>query len=217
MAASLGTTGCGLAGTPPSSGGDGNPGTGPALSSKLSASSPSVAFGNVAVGSPTSQQVTLTDVGTANVVISAVSANGNGFSASGGASVSLTPNQSVTVSVNFDPTAPGGVQGNLLISSNASNPSLKVGLSGTGVSEVVIHKVTLNWRASASAVIGYIVYRGSSSDSLVKLSGSIVPSTTYIDSDVSDGHTYYYAVASVNSSDTESAQSTPISVTIPSQ
>ena len=176
-----------------------------------------VSFGNVTVGTPTAQLVTLTDVGTANVRISAVSATGSGFSASGGSNVTLTPDQQVTVSVNFDPTAPGGVQGKLSITSNATNSMLQVGLSGTGVAEVAVHKVTLNWQASASAVIGYFVYRGASSDGLSRLTGSLDQSTTYTDSSVAGGQTYFYAVTSVDSNEVESIQSIPIAVTIPSQ
>jgi hypothetical protein len=200
-----------------SSGGSGASGGEPFVSSELSPSSPTLTFGNVTVGSPTSQLVTITDVGTANVTISAVFATGTGFTASGGSHVTLTPNQSVTVSVNFDPTVPGGVQGNLSISSNAKNATLQVGLSGTGVSDVVVHKVALNWQPSASAVIGYFVYRGASANGLSKLGGSLDTSTSYTDSSVAAGQTYYYAVTSVDSSEVESAPSTPISVTIPSQ
>jgi len=220
LASILASTGCGMVpgqGSGGSAGGSGAPGGNPALSSNLSASSMTVSFGNVTVGTPTAQLVTLTDVGTANVRISAVSATGSGFSASGGSNVTLTPDQQVTVSVNFDPTAPGGVQGKLSITSNATNSMLQVGLSGTGVAEVAVHKVTLNWQASASAVIGYFVYRGASSDGLSRLTGSLDQSTTYTDSSVAGGQTYFYAVTSVDSNEVESIQSIPIAVTIPSQ
>jgi hypothetical protein len=214
-------SGCGLLLGPgsggSSNGNGGSSGGEPAASSQLSASSPTLSFGNVTVGAPTSQLVTITDVGTANIAISAVSATGTGFSASGGSKVTLAPDQSVTVSVNFDPTGPGGVQGNLSISSDAKNPVLQVGLSGTGVAEVVVHQVDLNWQASASAVIGYFVYRGSTAAGLLKLSASLDRSTSYTDSSVAAGQTYYYAVTSVDSSNAESAPSTPISVTIPNQ
>jgi Abnormal spindle-like microcephaly-assoc'd, ASPM-SPD-2-Hydin len=189
-----------------------------AASSQLTPSSASVSFGNVNVGTPSTQMLTLTDVGTANVSISSVSVTGGGFSASGGASVTLAPNGTATISVNFNPTSTGGVQGNLAISSNASNPVLNVPLSGTGAAAPAVqHSVQLNWQPSASAVIGYFVYRGPSANSLSKLINSVDQFTNYIDSSVADGQTYYYSVTSVNSSNVESAQTTPISVTIPSQ
>ena len=184
-------------------------------SSQLTASSTSLSFGSVAVGTPTGLIVTLTNIGTANVTISAVSAAGSGFSASGGTNVTLAPNRSVNVTVSFDPKGVGGAQGNLSISSNASNSVLQIGLSGTGVAQVVVHKVTLNWQPSVSAVIGYHVYRGTSVDGLSRLSSSVDPSTSYTDSGVPGGQTYYYAVTAVDSSNVESTQSSPISVIVP--
>jgi hypothetical protein len=221
LSSTLAATGCGLlpgGGSSSSSGGNGNPGGGqPAVSSQLSPSSTSVSFGSLTVGNSTVQPVTLMDVGTANITISNVSATGSGFTASGGLNVTLTPNQSVTVDVNFSPTGPGAVSGSLSISSNAKNSLIQLGLSGTGVSEVVTHKVALNWQPSTSAVIGYFVYRGPAASSLSKLTGSVDPSPSYTDTSVAGGQTYVYAVTSVDSNNVESAQSSPLSVTIPSQ
>jgi hypothetical protein len=187
--------------------------------SQLTPNSTSVSFGNVTVGTPTTQTVTLTDVGTANVSISGVTVTGSGFSASGGSNVTLAPNKSVNISVTFNPTAKGGVQGNLSISSNASNSPLKIPLSGTGVSapSAQQHSVTLNWQASPSQVIGYFVYRGTSANNSSRLNGSASASTTYTDSSVANGQTYLYSVTSVDSSNVESSPSNQISVTIPSQ
>jgi hypothetical protein len=216
LAGLLGAAGCGLVGLPGTSGGKG----GTSSTAVLTASSTKVNFGNVTVGASTAQLVTLTNTGKANVNISTVAATGSGFSASGGSNVILTPNQSVTISVNFDPPSAGGLQGTLSVSSNASNPMLQIGLSGSGFpqtgQQTVPHSVTLNWQPSLSQVIGYFVYRGTGA-SLSKLSGSMDVSTTFTDSTVADGQTYVYAVTSVDSSNVESAHSLPISVTIPSQ
>lgn len=221
LASILASTGCGMVpgqGSGGSSPRSGNPVGAPAASSELSPSSPSVSFGSVTVGTPTSQLVTLTNIGKANVSISSVSATGSGFSASGGSNVTLTPNQSVTVSVNFAPTGAGGAQGNLAISSDASDPVLNISLSGTGAAPPdAHHSVTLNWQPSSSAVIGYFVYRGVSVNGLSRLVASANPSTSYTDSSVAGGQTYFYAVTSVDSSNVESAQAGPISVTVPSQ
>jgi hypothetical protein len=177
----------------------------------LSANTTSVNFGKVAVGTSTAQLVTLTDTGNANVTISTISAAGSGFSDSGGSNMTLTPNQSVTVSVNFEPAGVGGVQGSLSIPSNASNSLLTIALSGTGFQ----HSVALNWQASASQVVGYFVYRGSAADSLSKLITTADTSTSYTDTAVTGGQTYVYAVTSVDSSNVESAQSAPLTVSIP--
>jgi hypothetical protein len=186
----------------------------PALS-QLTASSTNLSFGNVPVGSPAGQNVTLTDIGTADVIISRISATGSGFSASGGTDVTLQPNQSVNITVTFKPTITGGLQGNLSVSSNASNSVLQIGLAGTGVAQAGLHKVTLNWQASVSAVIGYYVYRGTSMEALSRLSSSMDSSTSYTDSGVPGGQTYYYAVTAVGTGYVESAPSSPISVVVP--
>jgi fibronectin type 3 domain-containing protein len=79
----------------------------------------------------------------------------------------------------------------------------------------VQHSVDLSWKPSPSQVIGYYVYRGLQQDALSKLTGASSPSTTYTDSTVTSGLTYFYAVTSVDSSNIESAQSNQITVTIP--
>jgi hypothetical protein len=220
LASVFGIAGCmGLTGTPSAGGSSGGGGTqlgGPA-SAQLSASSTSVSFGNVTVGTSTAQLVTLTATGNANVSISSVSPTGSGFSASGGSNVILTPNQSVTVSVNFGPTAAGGVTGKLSVSSNASNSLVQIGLSGTGIASAVAHSVTLSWQPSASQVIGYFVYRGTpSGGNLLRLNAPADASTSYTDSSVAGGRSYVYAVRSVDASNVESADSNQVSVTIPS-
>lgn len=222
----LGNAGCmGLTGTPSggsstgggSSGGGGGTPTAGSGTGQLSANSTNVNFGNVTVGMSTAQLVTLTDTGNANVSISSVSATGSGFSASGASNVILTPSQSVTVSVNFSPTAAGGVTGKLSVVSNASNSPLQVALSGTGVAPTVQHSVTLTWQASTSPVIGYFVYRGTpSGGALSRLNASAETSTSYTDGSVAGGQSYVYAVKAVDSGNVESSYSNQVSVTIPS-
>jgi Cep192 domain 4/Abnormal spindle-like microcephaly-assoc'd, ASPM-SPD-2-Hydin len=101
-------------------------------SSQLKTPTTSLAFGNVTVGAPTTKTLTLTDSGTANIVLSALTATGNGFSVSA-SSTSLNPNGTATVSVKFNPSATGGTQGTLSISSNATNSLIQIPLSGTGL------------------------------------------------------------------------------------
>jgi Abnormal spindle-like microcephaly-assoc'd, ASPM-SPD-2-Hydin len=190
-------------------------GTGVTASSQLQASTTNLSFGNVTVGDSISQVVTLTNAGNANVTIANAAPSGNGFSASGGTNITLTPSKSATVSVTFAPSTPGGASGALSISSNASDPTLTIDLSGTAVAAVVAHKVALNWQPSASSVIGYYVYRGAAANALSKLTGSIDQSASYTDASVSGGLTYFYAVTSVGSDNVESSPSNQISVTIP--
>jgi hypothetical protein len=190
-------------------------GTGVASTLKLSASVADVSFGSVAVGTTATQEVKLTNTGNATVEISSASAFGTGFHSSGGSNVNLTPNQSVNVTVTFDPQTAGGLSGTLSVSSNAA--ALKIPLSGTGTQAAQQHSVSLTWSPSTSDVIGYFVYRRTgSSGSFAKVKSTIDASTAFTDSSVANGQIYFYVVTSVASSDVESAFSTQVEVTIPS-
>lgn len=186
-----------------------------ATTSQLSISTAQVNFGSVTVGNSASQVVSLTNVGSADVTISAVTASGTGFAFNGGSGVTLDPTQSVSIYVNFNPASAGSATGTLSVSSNSTNPVLTVGLSGSGVAAVVLHTVGLTWVPSTSPVIGYYVYRGPSSSNLSKLNSSADPSAGYSDQGVPGGQTYVYAVTSVDSSNVESGFSNQVSVTIP--
>ena len=105
-----------------------------AAAAALSASVASVSFGNVNVNTTATQRVTLTSSGALPVTISALTISGSGFSASGlSLPVTLNPNQSIGVMVQFTPTATGEVTGILTLASNAAGGgTLAIGLSGTG-------------------------------------------------------------------------------------
>jgi hypothetical protein len=202
LAASLGIGGCGQ-----------TRGTGGANGSQLSPSSSEVAFGNVVVGSSTSELVTITAAGNKSVTISNVTASGTGFVVSPKSNVVLGPNQSLTISVSFEPKTTGSATGKLLVASSASNSSLDISLSGDGVTSN--HSVTLNWQPSASSVIGYFVFRGSSVSNLSQLTANAIASTSYTDKAIADGQTYIYAVKSINSNDALSAFSNFVTVSVP--
>jgi hypothetical protein len=98
----------------------------------LTANPTSLTFTNVTVGQSQSQTETVKNTGGVNATISQVNAAGTGFSVSGITTpVTLTPGQSTSFSVTFAPTAAGSASGSVAITSNASNPSLSVALSGT--------------------------------------------------------------------------------------
>ncbi|MFZ3216971.1 MAG: choice-of-anchor D domain-containing protein [Candidatus Acidiferrales bacterium] len=192
-------------------------GTGVAATRVLGLSTTTLSFGNVNDGSNSSLSTTLTNNGNSNVTISGVSVTGTGYTASGVTSEeTLTPNQSVTVTAEFAPTAAGLVNGGVTIASNATNTPSTVTLSGTGVATTA-YNVALTWTASTSTVSGYNVYRGTSSTGpySTKLNPSLVSSLGFTDSTVSDGLTYYYVVTAVDSNNVESVDSTPASAMIP--
>ena len=104
-----------------------------------------VSFGSVPVGATTtSQTVTLTNIGKANLAVSAVTIGGTnatdfaqGVDTCAGATV--TPNSTCTTSVTFTPTTAGARSGNLTFTdnNNAVNGSTQiVALSGSGTDTV---------------------------------------------------------------------------------
>jgi hypothetical protein len=71
--------------------------------------------------------------------------------------------------------------------------------------------VALAWDASTSSVIGYNIYRGTTSGGpYVKLNSIPVVGTTYTNNTAVSGQTYYYVVKSVNSSNVESIPSNEV-------
>jgi hypothetical protein len=175
----------------------------------------SLSFGNVTTGtSSAAQSVIITDTGNSNVAISQITLTGAGYTMTGGsAPVTLTPSQNITLSVQFSPNVTGTVNGNISIVSNATGSPATVSLTGTGV---VQHSVALTWNASASAVAGYNVYRGTvSGGPYAKINATLVTPLSYTDSTVQSGTTYYYVTTAVDSSGTESVFSNQVSAVIP--
>ena len=190
-------------------------GSGVAATHLLTANPTSLSFNNVNDGSSSSLTVTLTNTGNSSVTISSATASGAGFSATGVAGTTLTPNQTATLTVTFAPSTAGAVSGSVTVASNATN-SPSIALSGTGV-QPVPSSVDLTWSASTSSdVVGYNVYRGTvSGGPYTKLDSSPVSADTYTDTTVQSGLTYFYVVRSVDGSGTESANSTEVSAKIP--
>ena len=103
-------------------------------SGQLTSTPTSLGFGSVTTGSSGSLTETLTNSGGTSITISAAGTTGSGFSVSGlSLPTTLTAGQSVSFSTKFSPTAGGAVMGNLAIASNASNSTLNVPLTGTGI------------------------------------------------------------------------------------
>jgi hypothetical protein len=93
----------------------------------------SIPFGSVLVGSNQTVSETVTNTGGTSVTISSVAATGTGFSVSGITTpVTLAAGQGATFSVKFTPQSAGSASGNVAVTSNGSNPTLNISLSGTG-------------------------------------------------------------------------------------
>ena len=97
----------------------------------------SLSFGTVTVGKAQSLSGTVTNTGGSSVSISQVGISGAGFTLSGiSAPVTLTAGQSSTFSIKFAPTTPGTANGNVTVTSDASNTTLTIAVSGTGTTAV---------------------------------------------------------------------------------
>jgi hypothetical protein len=193
-------------------------GTGAAANPQLKVSATALAFGSVAVNTATTGSVTLTSSGTSAVTVSSASVSGTGFSISGGSfPATLNPNQTMTVQLQFKPTAAGAATGAVTFKSNSSTgSSTGVSLSGTGTASA--GQVDLSWTAPASSsdpVAGYNVYRALGSGAFQLINSAIDTNTTYVDSSVTSGNTYNYIVKSVDQSGVESVGSNEISVAVP--
>jgi hypothetical protein len=160
--------------------------------------------------------VTLTNNGNASVTISQVSSSGTGFALSSiGLPVTLAPAQTTSFGVAFAPASAGGATGSVTITSNATNSPLVLSLSGTGTAPLA-HSVSLNWSPSSSTYSGFNVYRGTvSGGPYAKVDTSLVPTSSYTDSSVSSGHTYYYVATEVSSAGAESGYSGEVSAAVP--
>jgi fibronectin type 3 domain-containing protein len=177
----------------------------------LSITPTSTNFGNVPLGSNSTQSVVLKNTGTSNITISQANVAGREFSMSGmSLPLALTAGQSTGFNVVFTPSAAGAVTGSVSLVSNATNSPTDA-LSGTG-----IHVADLSWQASTSSVVGYNVYRGTvSGGPYTKLNTSLVGGTTYSDMTIQAGQTYYYVATAVDSSNNESLYSTQASAVVP--
>jgi fibronectin type 3 domain-containing protein len=144
--------------------------------------------------------------------------SGTGFGMTGGGSpVQLASSQSVTVDVEFDPSAAGNYAGALMVSSNASDSSVNVPLAGAVTAPPSAPaSVGLRWNASTSIVNGYNVYRGgASSGPFTRVNPSLVPGLSYTDQSVTAGATYYYVTTAVDPAGVESGYSNAAEAVVP--
>jgi hypothetical protein len=192
-------------------------GTGVAAKTATLAVSPtSLNFGNVTVGSPVSLPLTLS-ASNGPVTIASAQVNSSEFTISGlGLPKTIATGQNVIATITFTPNASGTATANLTLTSDAVNSPTTVPLTGVGVA-VKAHSADLTWTASQDVVIGYNVYRGGTKGGpYAKINTVLTATTSYTDSTVSAGATYYYVVTAVDSNNVESSYSNEVRVVITS-
>jgi hypothetical protein len=111
--------------------------------SALTATPSSIAFGNVVVGTQTTQTIRLTNSGTANVTVSGLAPSVAAVSVSGlSVPMTLAPGTSANFTAAFKPTAASSVSGAITVTSNATDSSMPIELTGTG--QAAIQQLTAN-------------------------------------------------------------------------
>jgi hypothetical protein len=180
----------------------------------LTVSPASVSLGSVIVGANSSETVTVTNSGSGSITISNVSISGPGVSTSGVSSgMVLTGGQSASLDVKFTASGTGSVTGGVTIVSNASNTSLTIPMSASGVNP----SVSLSWSADSSATGGYNVFSSTVSGGPYNLlTATPVNTAGYTDNTVQPGLTYYYVVTAINATtNVQSGYSNQATVVIP--
>ncbi len=99
----------------------------------LTLSKSQLSFGSIAVGSSSTIYERITNTGNAPMTISSVVVSGSTFQISGiNFPLTINPGGSHRFATAFAPTAAGTDSGTLIISSNATDPTVNVALTGTG-------------------------------------------------------------------------------------
>ncbi len=174
-----------------------------------------VNFGSVPKGTTQTLPMTISATG-ASVIVSSASSSSSQFVLQGASfPMTLAAGQSLSLNVAFTPQSSGSVTGSLTFDSNASDSQALASLAGSGSGTVTPSSVSLFWNQSSGAA-GYNVYRSSTANgTYAKINSPMDAATTYTDSTVVSGQTYYYAATSVSSSGQESPRSTPVEAVVP--
>jgi hypothetical protein len=93
----------------------------------------SLGFGSVTVGSSQSQSLTVSNTGGSTLTISNATITGSAFTFNGlSLPYTLSPGSSTNLSITFSPTKSRGYNETLTLTSDASDPTVNVSLTGTG-------------------------------------------------------------------------------------
>ncbi len=118
--------------------------------------------------------------------------------------VSSTQIQAVT------PVSPAGTVSITVTNSNSQSGTLASAFT-------YFHTVSLAWADSSSGLSGFNVYRSSTSGGpYTRINSTLLPSTTFTDSSVQAGQTYFYVTTAVSSSNVESGYSNQAQTVVPS-
>lgn len=184
-------------------------------SKNLTISPATLNFGNVSVGNSAALQTTLTASG-GIVTITSDPTNSSEFAVSGiTLPYKLKAGDSVQATITFTPNASGTASAKAGFVSNAKDSTVTASLSGTGLTQNS-YSAELTWQAGTSDIVGYNLYRGTvHGGPYTPLNSSLLAQTTYTDSSVVGGNTYYYVATEVDNKGNESGYSSETKAVIP--
>jgi Abnormal spindle-like microcephaly-assoc'd, ASPM-SPD-2-Hydin/Protein of unknown function (DUF1573) len=173
----------------------------------------SMNFGGVIVGAMESLTASLSATG-GPVTITGATSNSTEFGLSGlKFPFTIPAGHRVSFSIVFAPRMSGTAHGKISFNSNAADSPVVEALTGSGIT-ASHHSVSLSWKRSPSAVAHYNVYRsGISGGPYTKIAS--VPGTSYRDTSVQAGGSYYYVTTAVSSNGKESSRSNQVHALIP--
>jgi len=185
---------------------------------QFSVSPTSFSFGSVTVGTSKNLPVTLSATGASVNVTAAAVSNGTEFALTGPSlPLTIAAGGTASFTLTFDPQATGATTANVSFTSSASTSPVTETATGTGAAAAPVqHSVALSWSPSSSSVNGYNVYRGTvSGGPYTKINASLDTTTSYTDSTVQSGQTYFYVTTAVGTDGVESSYSNQVTAVVP--
>jgi hypothetical protein len=176
-----------------------------------------VSFGTVILGFTSLQGVTLFNTGNTPLILFDATITGAGYSVSiPGLPITIPVDLSQAITISFTPPGAGTSSGTVTFNTNAGGTQPMAFLTGNG-GFASAHRATLSWTASTTGnVVGYNVYRSTTSGSqFQKINSVLVAATTFVDTSLASGQTYFWVVTAVDGSGRESNFSAQAFATIP--
>jgi hypothetical protein len=181
---------------------------------RLGISPASLNFGNVPVGSTATQHAILTATN-GSVTISSDRSTSSEFAILGlTLPVTITSGASLPVTIQFAPSSSGTDSARAGFISDAQDSPTLVQLTGTGNTQNS-HSVDLSWDSSGGDAVAYDVFRGTVNGGPYQIVATEDASTSYTDSTVVSGMTYYYVVTAINAQGEQSGYSNVAEAVIP--
>jgi hypothetical protein len=172
-------------------------------------------FGNVTVGATATVTGRLL-AGATDVTIYSAGITSPEFALSGiSFPLTIPAGHSKSYQVTFNPSASGEASSVIAFQSSSAHLSTEQALIGTGMPRAS-HSVNLSWNSGSAGVVGYNVFRAtSSSGPYSKINSAPDPNTSFLDTSVQGGQTYFYVTTAIGSDGKQSAFSNWIQVVIP--